>query len=64
VAAVIGFEQRGRNGQRTGDIVETAGRIVSGQQRGHVDLEIEQIADRVGVFGPVEAMQYDRTGFG
>ena len=60
----VGFEQRRRNGQRAGDVVKASRRIVRRQQRRDVDLQIQQVADRVGVFGPVQTMQHDRAGIG
>jgi hypothetical protein len=50
-----------RDKQRVSQIVEAAARIVGRQQRGVVELlgqirQGEQIADRVGVFGPRQAV--------
>ena len=38
-------------------VVEAGARVVGGQQRGHVDVEVEQVADGVAVLGAVEAPQ-------
>ncbi len=47
----------GRDGKHVGEVVETAvGRVVAGKQRLHVEVEIEEIADGVVVFGAIEAM--------
>ena len=57
----VRLEQRRRDRQRPGDVVEAVGRIVGRQQRGGVDLQVEQIADGVGVLGAVQSMQDDRA---
>ncbi len=57
----VGFEQGRRDRKRPRDVVETPGRIVRRQQRGDIDLEIQKIADRVGVFGAVQTMEHDRA---
>ena len=54
----IALLQRRRDAEHVGDIVEAVGRIVGRQQRRDVDVEREQIANRVGVFGAVEAMEH------
>ena len=38
-------------------VVEAGAGVVGGQQRGHVDVEVEQVADGVAVLGGVEAPQ-------
>ena len=55
----IGLEQCRRYRQRTRDVVEASGRIVRRQKRPDIDLEIQQVADGIGVFGPVQAMEDD-----
>ena len=55
----VPFEQRRRDFQRVGDVVESFARIISRQQRGNVYVEGEQIANRIRVFGAVEAVQSD-----
>ena len=49
----ISFEQRRRQIAHR-HVVEAVARLVAGQQRRDVDVEREQIADGVLVFGPVE----------
>ena len=56
----IGLHQGRRYRQNVGDVVEALAGIVTGKQRRGVDGQVEQIADGIGVFGPVEAMQ-DRS---
>src|SRR5262245_1257305 len=51
-----------RQRQRVGVVVEPVSRVVGGQERRRVDLEPEQIADRVAVLHPVEAMQRRAAG--
>ena len=53
----VSLDQRRRHAQRIGDVVETLARIVRRQQRRRVDVEMEQIANRVGVLRPVHPMQ-------
>jgi hypothetical protein len=55
------LHQRRRHAQHIGDVVEAVARIVARQHRGRVDGEIEQIANRVGVLGPVETMEDGRA---
>ena len=52
----IAFEQRGRE-VADGDVVEAVAGIVAGQQRGDVDVERQQIADGVLIFGAIEAAE-------
>ena len=56
----VGLHQRRRHRQRAGDVVEAARRVVGGQERAGVHLERQQIANRVGVFGAVQAVQARR----
>ena len=51
-----------RNLERVGVVVETAFDVVLGQQHGGVDVEREQIVDRVRVLAAVQAMQRHSTG--
>ena len=46
--------QHRRDRQHVGDVVEAEARIVRRQQRSLVDVEREQVADGVGVLGPVQ----------
>ena len=50
-------EERRRDLQRGGDVVEAVARFVARQDVGRVDLDAEQVAHGVGVFLAVEAMQ-------
>ena len=54
----IALLQRRRDTQHVGNIVETVRRIVRGKERGHIDLEGQEIADRVGVFRAVQPMKH------
>ena len=56
----VALEERGRQRQHVGDVVEPVALVVGRQQLPAVDLQREQIADRVGVLGAVEAV--DRLG--
>ena len=60
----VAFEQRSRHGQQVGDVVEPVGRILGGEERARVDLERQQIAYRVGVFGSIGAMNRGPSGVG
>ena len=63
VAAVVyASKQRGRDRQRARYVVEASRRIVRREKRVYVHLEIEQVANSVGVFGAIQAMQHDGTG--
>jgi hypothetical protein len=50
------LQQRRRYAQHAGDVVETVTLIVCRKQRGHVNLEIEQVADGVAVLGAVQTV--------
>ncbi len=53
----VAFEVRGGNRKRVGEVIEAAVcGVVAGQQRFHVEVDGEQIADRVVVFRAIEAM--------
>ena len=52
----VTLHQRRRDRQDVRDVVEPAALIVGRQQRGRVDVQGQQIADRVGVLGPVQTM--------
>ena len=53
----VALQVRRRNREDVGEVVEAAvRRLVAGQQRLHVDVEREQVANRVAVFRAVEAM--------
>ena len=58
----IRLDQRGRQSERAGDVVKAVGGVVGRQQRRHVDVEIEDVANDVGVFRPIQAMQAGRRG--
>ena len=46
-----------RNREDIGEVVEAAvGRLVPGEQRLHIDVEREQVANRIVVFGAIETM--------
>ncbi len=52
----IALEQDRRHAERVGDVVEAVRRIVGRQHRRGVDVEREQIANRVGVFHAIQPM--------
>ena len=60
----VRLEQRRRDRQRSGDVVEAVRRVVGRQQRRRVDAQVEQIADRVRVLGAVQSMQDDGARIG
>ena len=51
------LQQRRRAALSIGDVVETKRGTVGRQERGDVNVEGEQVADRVGVFGAIQAAQ-------
>src|SRR5436190_1848784 len=53
----ISLEQRWVDSERAGDIVEPIAGVVGRKKRGNIDIHVEQVADRVAVFDPVEPMQ-------
>ncbi len=58
----VALEQHRRNAERARDVVEAEARVVGRQQRGCVDLEREQIADRIRVLGAIHAVQGGAAG--
>ena len=56
----VGFHQCGRHGQSSGHVVETVARIVRRKEIGRVNLERNQVANRVGVFGAVQTVKARR----
>ena len=50
--------------ERAGDVVEAVRRVVGRQVLRRVDVEVEQVADDVRVFGAVQAMQAGRRHVG
>ncbi len=53
----IALEQRRRQLQHAGDVVEAVARLVGRQQLGDLDVEVEQIANRVAILGAVQTME-------
>ncbi len=60
--ADVAFHQRRRNGEHVGHIVEAVAHVVGRQERRNVHREIQQIADGVGVFGAIQAVQRGPAG--
>ncbi len=60
----VPFHQQGRYLQHVADIVEAVAGIIGRQHLRHVDLDRQQIADDVGVFRAVEAMERRMSGIG
>jgi hypothetical protein len=56
----IRLHQRRRHRERAGDVVEAARGIVGRQELARIDLEREQVANRVGVLRAVQSMQTRR----
>ena len=52
----VALEQHRRHAEHVGVVVEAGARIVRRQQRRDVDVEREQIANRVGVLGAIQPM--------
>ena len=60
----IALQQHRRDAEHVGDVVEARARIVRGQQRRDVDVEGEQVANRVGVLGAIQAVDERPPGVG
>ena len=56
------IEKRRRYLEHVGDVVETVALVVLRQQRGGVDLEREEIFDRVRILGAIQSVQSDAPG--
>ena len=57
----VALLQRRRDAEHVGDVVEAVRRIVRRQERRDVDVEREQVANRVGVLAAVQPMQDRRA---
>ena len=53
----VALEEHRRDAERIGHVVEAVGGVVSGKKRVDVDVEREQIADRVAILGPVQTIE-------
>ena len=60
----VGFQQCRRNRQRAGDVIETSRRIIRREQGRRIDLDVEQIANDIGIFRSVEPMENDGARVG
>ncbi len=56
----IALEQHRRRRQHLGDVIEAVVAAVTRQQRREIGLDAEQIADRIGVLGAIQAMHLRR----
>ena len=59
--ADVSFEQCGRGSQNVGDVIEAFAGIVGGQNCRDIDVNGEEIANRVGVFGTIQPVQGSRS---
>ena len=57
----VAVEQRRRQREHVADIVEPEARLVTRQQRTAVDVERQQVTDRIGVLGPIEPVRRGRA---
>ena len=53
----VAVQQRGRHAQHVADVVEPVARVVRRQQSRGVDLEPQEVADRVGVLRAIQAVE-------
>ena len=60
----VALEQPRRDGEDVADVVEAVPRLVGRQQGLGVDLEGQQVADGVGVLGPVQPLHRGAAGVG
>jgi hypothetical protein len=58
----IPFDQRRRDTEHVGDVVESRRRVIGRQHRRDVDVQVEQVANDVGVLGAVQTMQRRDAG--
>jgi hypothetical protein len=56
--AQVPLHQRRRERLNVRDVVEALADRVGRQERGGIDVDREQVSDRPGVFGPVEALEW------
>ena len=57
----VAFHQRRRDLEDAGHVVEAVARAVGRKQRRDVDVEVEKVANRVPVLGPVQAVERLRS---
>ena len=57
----VAVHQRRREALRVGDVVEAVADRVGRQERRHIDVDVQQVADRVLVFGAIEALERTRA---
>ena len=60
----VRFDERRRHGQGPRHVVEAPARVVCRKELGRVDLEAEQITDRVRVLGAIQTMEPGRGQVG
>ncbi len=58
------IQERRRNRQNAGDVVESVGLVVFREERARIDAHRQQVLDRVGVLGPIQSVQSDASGIG
>ncbi len=60
----VPIEQHGRRRQHVADVVEPVPGIVHRQPRARLDVQCQEIADRIAVFGTVQPMDRGTAGIG
>ena len=58
------LEEQRRRGEHVADVVEAVADVVGGEIGGGLEIDADQVADRVVVFGPVEAADGDAADVG
>jgi len=53
----VGLDERRRGVQRAGDVVEAVAGVVDGQERSGIDLQPEQVANRVRILTAVQPVR-------
>ena len=62
--AQVALRQRRRKRLRVGDVVEALAHRVGRKKRGHVDVDVEQVPDRLRVLGARQALERTPAGIG
>ncbi|OLC42737.1 MAG: hypothetical protein AUH43_21880 [Acidobacteria bacterium 13_1_40CM_65_14] len=62
--AQVAFHQRRREALDVGDVVEAGADRVGRQERAHVDVDADHVADRARVLGAVQALEWTPAGIG
>jgi hypothetical protein len=53
----VTLEQSGRDNQKICDVVEAECRVIGWQKRGNINVDVEEVTNRIGILGAVQATE-------